>query len=129
MVNYSFDRSLRLLDAKAYKAVFDSAQLKVSSRFLLFLARPNTLPCPRMGLVIAKKNVRLATQRNRTKRVIRESFRLHQHCLGSLDVVVLARKGVDQLDSSNLHKEINKLWLQLQKKAIKNLHQQPTTET
>lgn len=122
VVNYPFNKSLRLLDAKAYKAVFDDAQLKVSSRFFLFLARPNNLSHSRMGLVIAKKNVRLATQRNRTKRVIRESFRLQQ--LPDIDIVVLARRGVDELDNADLHKELVKLWQQLKKKAAKRYKQQ-----
>jgi len=40
---------------------------------------------------VGKKHIRLAVSRNRIKRVVRESFRLHACELGALDVVVLCR--------------------------------------
>ncbi|ARN73996.1 ribonuclease P protein component [Oceanicoccus sagamiensis] len=120
MINYSFNKSLRLLDATAYKAVFDNAQLKVSKQQVLYLACKNGTATPRLGLVIAKKNVRHATQRNRIKRILRESFRLQQHQLGGIDTVVLARRGLDQLDNTALHALFNKLWQQLYEKSLKD---------
>lgn len=119
MLNYSFNKSLRLLDANAYKTVFDHAPLKVSKQQVLYLARNNGTTTPRLGVVIAKKNVRLATQRNRIKRILRESFRLQQHCLGGIDTVVLARSGLDQLDNTALHTLFNQLWQQLYQKSLK----------
>ena len=119
MLNFSFNKSLRLLDAKAYKTVFDNAQFKVSKQQVLYLARKNDMATPRLGLVIAKKNVRHATQRNRIKRILRESFRLQQHRLGGIDTVVLARRGLDQLDNTALHALFNKLWQQLYEKSQK----------
>lgn len=120
MADYCFNKSLRLLTAKDYKPVFDNAKYKVSSQQLLFLSRPNQRSNSRLGLVIAKKNVRLAVQRNRIKRVIRESFRLHQAELPALDIVVLTRRGLDKLDNDALHKSVEQLWQQLQRKANKN---------
>ncbi len=122
MVNYPFDTSLRLLDASAYKAVFDDAQIKVSNQHLLMLARQNSFTHPRLGLVIAKKNVRLATQRNRVKRIIRESFRLRQHQLAPVDVIVLARRGLQQFSHAELHQMFDQLWRQLQKKAVRKIN-------
>lgn len=124
--DFSFKKSLRLLDASAYKTVFDDAQLKVSRQQVLFLSRPNGKNEPRLGLVIAKKNVRHANQRNRIKRIIRESFRLQQHQLSTLDTVVLARRGLDELDNSDLHKLFTQLWQQLQQKAEKKAKHQPS---
>ena len=121
MTDFSFERSRRLLNASAYKAVFDDAKLKVSNQQVLFLARPSGLATSRLGLVIAKKNVRHAVQRNRIKRIIRESFRLQQQHLSGIDVVVLARRGLDQLDSASLHELFTQLWQQLEKKARRKL--------
>lgn len=53
------------------------------------LYRPNGGDQPRLGLAIGKKHCRLATGRNRLKRVIRESFRQNRETIGGLDVVVL----------------------------------------
>jgi ribonuclease P protein component len=119
MLNFSFDKSLRLLDAQSYKAVFDDAKLKVSKQQVLYLARKNGTTSPRLGLVIAKKNVRHAVQRNRIKRILRESFRLQQHRLGGIDSVVLARRGLDQLDNADLRALFNQLWQQLYEKSLK----------
>ncbi|WP_183411447.1 ribonuclease P protein component [Litorivivens lipolytica] len=123
MTNAEFGKASRLLNARDFKNVFDHARLKVSSPELLFLAVPNHLPHARLGLVIAKKNVRLAVQRNRVKRIIRESFRQQQVVTG-LDIVVLARRGLDTLDNPQLHDSCNQLWKQLQRRVEKQARRQ-----
>lgn len=119
MSEFCFDRSLRLLKPADYKAVFDGAKPKVSNQHILFLAKYTPLSHPRLGLVIAKKNVRKAVQRNRIKRTIRETFRLRQHQLGGLDIVVLARKGIADIDQPALSRMVDELWQQLQYRAAK----------
>lgn len=116
----SFGKSSRLLNAADYRAVFDQVDWKVSSKEILCLSRDNGSDHPRLGLVIAKKNVRLAVQRNRVKRIIRESFRLHQHQLPPLDIIILARKGINDFNNGELHAEFAKLWQRLNKKVIDN---------
>lgn len=113
---FGFAKSQRLLNAAAFKAVFDQVDHKVSNARILLLTRNNGLSHPRIGLVIAKKNVRLSVQRNRVKRIIRESFRLHQHQLPAVDIIVLARKGIDEPANNGLHQELEKLWLRLSDK-------------
>ncbi len=55
------------------------------------LARDNGLPHARLGLAVGKKHVRKAVGRNRIKRLVRESFRIHAASLGGFDLVVLSR--------------------------------------
>lgn len=122
MGKLGFPKALRLLTPADFKQVFDAADLRVSSKELLILARPNLLARPRLGLVIAKKHIRLANQRNRIKRIIRESFRTQQHTLCStkgVDAIVLARNGLDKLDNPALHSLLRQLWQQLQRKTSK----------
>ncbi len=95
MPGETFEKGKRLLTSADYGFVFDRAELKVSDRHFLLLARKNDLGQARLGLVVGKKNVRLATRRNRIKRVARETFRKHQQLLDSLDIVFLARRGFD----------------------------------
>jgi len=109
----SFSKKDRLLDAGAYKRVFDGVETRASHKHLLLLAAKNNLPHDRLGLVISKKNVKLAVQRNRIKRVIREFFRSHPAQGSGLDVVVLARKGMDQLDNAALSSILRLQWQQL----------------
>ena len=82
----------RLLTPRDFQAVFDSPQCKVVQPPFLMLVRGNTGENPRLGLVFAKKKVRLAVERNRLKRLVRTSFRLHQHELPAADVVFVARQ-------------------------------------
>ena len=114
---FGFSRDLRLLKASEFKRVFDKAEIKVSDKNILILARKNQLDIPRLGLIIAKKNVKTAVSRNRIKRVIRETFRHSQDGLQGLDYVVLARKGLGELDNRQLHSLLNKQWLRAQKRS------------
>lgn len=123
MPSFAFSKARRLLTPAAFKCVFDAAPLRVSSKEILILARPNQTGYARLGLVIAKKHIRKATRRNRIKRIVRERFR-HELCAAAgphaaLDVVVLARGGLDRLDNAALHEMVNGLWRQLLRKARK----------
>lgn len=122
MAEAGFPKALRLLTPADFKQVFDGADLRVSNKELLILARSNLLHRSRVGLVIAKKHVRLATQRNRIKRVVRESFRTQHTTLldaCGVDTIVLARSGLDRLENPALHAMLGQLWHQLQRKASK----------
>lgn len=117
MSDFSFPRQARLLDSRDYKEVFDDVVVKASDKSLLILARPSGQDRSRLGLVIAKKHVRRANQRNRIKRVIREHFRLKQSRLDALDLVVIARQGLGDLDNEALRQVLARLWSRLRKKA------------
>lgn len=100
--------------------MFQSADYKISSPQLLILASNNQLDLPRLGLVIAKKNVRLAVQRNRIKRHIRESFRLKQHNMPNIDAIVLARRGIDKLSDEQQAALLDQQWHRLIKRVNKS---------
>ena len=108
-----FGKARRLLNAKDYSQVFDGAEARASHRHLLLLARTNHKPGHRLGLVIAKKNVRLAVQRNRIKRIAREVFRNLPPSAPPLDVILLARRGLDQLDNAELSTILRQQWQKL----------------
>jgi ribonuclease P protein component len=73
-----------------------------------------------LGLVIAKKHVKLAVHRNRLKRLIRESFRLRQEFMPPLDIIVLARKGMGDLDNAAVSLMLDQQWNRLCKRALDN---------
>ena len=80
---------------------------------LLLLARNNDLDHPRLGLVIGKKSVKLSVERNRLKRLMRESFRLNQDSLVGWDIVIVARKGLGDVENPELIQHFGKLWKRL----------------
>ena len=109
----NFSRENRLLTPRQFKAVFDSPSGKVSGKQVLLLARHNDLLQSRLGLVIGKKSIKLAVERNRVKRQIRESFRHHQQELKGWDIVIVARKGIAEQLNNELAKQFSKLWQRL----------------
>lgn len=101
--SYSFQRELRLLNSKDYSHVFDKA-FKVNNLAFTLLARKNNLNNPRIGLVIAKKNLKFAHQRNLVKRLLREKFRLEQNTFNNYDIVVLTRRDIAALSKADIVK-------------------------
>ena len=115
----AFTKSKRLLRSSDYSRVFDQAEARASHRRLLLLARRNQSSQHRLGLVIAKKHVRLAVTRNRIKRVTRETFRQLPESSPTLDVVFLARPGIGELDNATLSSILQQQWQRLLSQACK----------
>jgi ribonuclease P protein component len=107
-----FSRQQRLLNSSAYKRVFDDVAAKAGTKHMVLLARPNNEEYARLGVVVSKKNVRLAVNRNRVKRIVRESFRLKQSELAGFDIVIIAKQGIDT-QSESLWEHTEKVWKRL----------------
>lgn len=119
-----FTRSQRLLRPAEFQAVFDSAVFKVGEAGFLLLAFPNQLGQARLGLVVAKKKVRLSVERNRIKRIVRNSFRCYQHELPDVDLIFMARQDLAKNSNSELHQHLQQAWKRLSKKAVRELKNQ-----
>lgn len=119
---YSFSTKQRIRCASDYKCVFDDALLKVHQPHFLFLAILSKQDTSRLGVIVAKKKVRRAHERNRIKRITRESFRLNQHHLELLDIVVMPKHGIDAVSNEELHIQLEFAWKKLQRLAKKKLH-------
>ncbi|HLT13698.1 MAG TPA: ribonuclease P protein component [Marinobacter sp.] len=124
----TFPKSNRLLKPSDYGKVFDDVQLKVPHRNFLILAAPNNLGHARVGLIFSKKNLRHAVQRNRIKRQVRETFRLQQD-LPSLDIIVLGRQGLGQLENPDVRSSLNDIWRRVKKKYRQVITDQPDAVT
>ncbi|WP_386692313.1 MULTISPECIES: ribonuclease P protein component [unclassified Lonepinella] len=122
MVKLNFSRELRLLTPEHFKYVFQEP-LRSSAPEITILARKNNLTHPRLGLTVAKKHLKRAHDRNRIKRLCRESFRLLQHSLPNYDFVIVAKAGIGKLDNPTLTQTLDKLWqrhIRLAKKFSSN---------
>ena len=64
----------------------------------------------RLGLAISKKVAKNAFQRNRLKRIIRESFRTHRAELLGVDIVVMCRPGAKEVANAVLFASLNSHW-------------------
>ncbi|MBU2572194.1 ribonuclease P protein component [Methylotuvimicrobium sp. KM2] len=109
---FSFPPQLRLRKPSEYKKVF-TRPVKSSDAYFTLLAVRNEFNHPRLGLAIAKKIIKKAVDRNMLKRTARESFRLQQHELINIDVVVMARKDALNASPEQLQKSLARHWLRL----------------
>ncbi|GJM06656.1 MAG: ribonuclease P protein component [marine bacterium B5-7] len=112
---HPFPKTRRLLTPRAFSFVFQQAK-KASSDGFVILFRRNPLGDTRLGFAVAKKKVAKAHDRNRIKRVFRESFRL-QADLPPVDIVVTARHGAHKLDHQALHAQTLALWKKCRDRA------------
>ena len=115
MPPFAFGKRQRLLNGADFKRVFAKAE-RSSDRYFTVLMRTGESSQARLGLAIAKKQVRRAVDRNRIKRIIRESFRLHQHELDTMDIVVLARRDTAAAASDRLFGSLDAHWKRLIKR-------------
>ena len=116
-----FEKKNRLTNAAAFGRVFDKATRSRDKLFTV-LCRQNKEGTPRLGLAISKKHCRLATQRNRIKRIIRESFRQHQSQLTSLDIVVINQPAASTASHRQMRDSLEGHWRQCGK-AIRSLQE------
>ena len=110
---YAFPRALRLVQSQDFQRVFKQTQFRSSDRLLSVLARESEQSHARLGLAVAKKKIKTAVARHRVKRLVRESFRLHQYEIQALDIVVLAQAAAAVADKAQLLKSLEKHWERL----------------
>lgn len=77
---------------------------------LVVVACIGSTPHARMGTAISKRAFRRAVQRNRVKRLIRESFRQVAGQLPAMDIVISISTRKPMRDESSLLRALDKTW-------------------
>lgn len=108
---FVFKKTHRLIAKTDYDRVFEQAKKLVSAGFIL-LYRNNDLGYARLGLALSKKKIAKAHDRNRLKRLLRESFRQETQ-LPAVDIIFLARQDVAKQTKLALNTQLSKTWEKL----------------
>ena len=110
-----FPREARLLKASQFRAVFRTGH-RARAGLLHARIRPNGKRRARLGLAVSRKAAGNAVVRNRVRRQLRESFRINQHRLAGLDVVVsLSRSSA--AGAIDLRSRLPRLWSEVVRAA------------
>ena len=112
---FSFPRSVRLLDAAAFDQVLRHAVVRKRRGPLRLYAVTNTMRCARLGQIVGKRALRRAVDRNRFRRIVRESFRLNRHRLAGWDVVIQVTGPFEHSDE--VRSALTHLWRELERRG------------
>jgi ribonuclease P protein component len=117
--NQSFAKKYRIVKPAQYKFIFNKPKRVIDNNFIV-IAKNNKENFPRLGLAISKKSIKLAVQRNRIKRLIREYFRQElittDQCI---DFVVMAKNNIHLNSNEKLLYSLNKNFKKLINQLIK----------
>lgn len=109
----SFPRAARLLNGREYTHVFDKAKA-YGTRGYTLLIRSNPGQGARLGMVVGKKKLKRAVDRNLFKRLTRDSFRRHRHLLPDVDIIVIA-KPLSRERIQDITADLARHWLTIRK--------------
>ena len=91
--SFCFHKENRLLQYASFQQVLKNRKFFHFDPFVLYYLKRNQT-CFRLGLLLPKRHVRRAVDRNQIKRWAREWFRLNQEKLSKADYVLLVRSTV-----------------------------------
>jgi ribonuclease P protein component len=103
------------------KSEFDVAYARgrrFGNGFFAVTASSNDKHGARLGMAVAVRIAGNAVERNRIRRIIRESFRLHQHALPAFDLIVSARPKASGAPAAELHASLVALWKKVIEQCI-----------
>lgn len=104
-----FGAELRLRSKLQFDSVYAGGR-RVDDRYFALRIKANTLSHARIGLAVAVKTAGSGVARNRLRRLVRESFRLAQHDLPSVDIVVAAKFPSREAPAATLRDSLATLW-------------------
>ncbi|MBI80835.1 MAG: ribonuclease P protein component [Gammaproteobacteria bacterium] len=100
--------------SQGFDPVYRKPDLRFNSGNFRILARQNEVDLPRLGVSIKKRDYKLAVERNRLKRRIKNSFRVNLNRLPGYDFVVMVNAG-ERLTNKN---KLDALWEGCRKKIL-----------
>lgn len=116
----------RLTEKRAFHEIFEKPCVASDPCFKI-LAKHNGQDCSRLGMAVSRKVDRRAVQRNRLKRLVRESFRRHiskNPQAKPADFMVLPRSNAVTICNEEIFERLNRLWNNVSRKL--NAQDSPT---
>ena len=112
MAEFGLPRSARLLSRTDFSAPRERSE-RFATRSFVAEYKTSLHGCVRLGVAISRKVSKRAVVRNRIRRTIRESFRLHRAELPTVDVLLIARSLSAQQTNPLLRADLELIWRKL----------------
>ena len=106
---FRFTKSRRLVCSTEYQTVIAHDCRSKDTLFVVY-AHGKGRQLGRLGVTVSRRVARRAVERNRIKRVIRESFRHQQKFLVGLDIVTIARGATRGIETKQLLVSLEGHW-------------------
>ena len=90
---FGLDAARRLRQKAEFEHLLRQGARRSLGGYTFYLARREA-GSARLGMLVSRRHARLAVERNRIKRCIREAFRLEREALGALDLLVRPPYGI-----------------------------------
>ena len=104
-----FRRAQRLRRPGEFRDVYAKGR-RIGNDMFAANVLANGTDSARLGLSIAVRSMGGAVRRNRVRRLIRESFRLHRRALPAVDIIVSARGQARAASAADLRAALERLW-------------------
>ncbi len=100
-MSFRFSRARRIRKRRDFEYIYEHGQLYQDEFFRIFYVRKSPTELGRLGISISKK-LGKAHERNRIKRILKETFRLHPELTAGLDLIVQPRPSVPPLENAQI---------------------------
>ena len=112
MATFGLPRDSRLLRPADFAALRGNSE-RIATRSFVAEHRHNETSSARLGIAVSRRVSKRAVVRNRIRRVIRESYRLHRLGLPAADILVIARLQAAEIPNAQLRADLESIWLRL----------------
>lgn len=109
---HRFPRAARLLKPGDFARLRQGSR-RIGSRYFSAEYRNVDDTAARLGLAVSRRVSKRAVQRNRLKRLVRESFRRRRAMMPAVDVLVIARSAAVSCGGAELLADLALLWSKL----------------
>jgi ribonuclease P protein component len=117
---YRLVKQAKMIKTDDFSSVFNFRK-RISTQYLAIHYQPNMHQRARLGLVVGKKTAKLAVSRNYMRRVLREFFRLNQHQICHVDLIIRVQKKFGRGDFIQIKQEFDFLISKLNQRVNANL--------
>jgi ribonuclease P protein component len=122
---YRLPKQAKILKTDDFSSVFNFRK-RIATTNLIMHYQPNSYQRARLGAVVSKKIAKLAVNRNYMKRVLRELFRLNQHHIAHVDLVIRVQKKFNKSDFIQIKQEFDLLIVKLNQRVKVNFSDSAT---